>query len=862
MHARIHFVTRGLSVVVLAFSAHAQDFPPNDTTLRVEATGAFVDFTIPTEDPPAFLEIAVKGGDGGDVIVGGTEFGGRGIRVTTRIPVGAGPWRLAPSGTLRVIAASRGGTFPHPNPQNGSRGAGGGGGGSAVLYRPPGAATFVHLAVAGGGGGAFAEYPGGGFEGQDGQSTTCGGTLASWPGGCNGLGGNIDPSALFGGGGGGIYGPGDGVGGGAAGGTAGAEGGPTNTGWGTQGGWGCGPGGGAWRIVTEFSPGGGGGYSGGAAGFYPSAAAGAGGGGSWVDPLFTHDATFDFDAAWREGYVDITPVSAKSGASCSDPVLVPDVIALGQVFSGAADGWTQYGAPIPGAGCTVATVAFSEWYTYTNSTDCQQLIDVQLTSQDAPDGRIYGIEVFDECAGAVLQCASLGDVQQGGLSIDVPAHGERLVRVFAEEFGKAYTLSFTGSVSGVDSDGDGVPDACDVCSGDDTLDSDQDGIPDACDLCPDLAGSDCDGNGVQDACDISGFPKRLVLFNEPILPAGVTVSGLGGFVPSIVGEDLQIGGNAEIIATGSAVFDPVSPTKIDSFALSFYARIEPSSQVSNGLSVQIFDPDQEDPGGGEGGLEIGSTLTLSLTNLGGAGFKDVELQYGSVVMASANVPFQLDDGAWRQFHLEFANGTASVHVVEPGQPSFTAISGAQIPGFQPLRAHYGFSTVNLAGADPDVFIDEVLFEDRSGLYDRDIDQDGTLDSCQQPDLLFVTGAPANPVALAPVGLEIPRMGQIYVLGVDHSTYQPGSVSDVLLVSGGLFNVPLDPFGTLLASLPWLVTLVAVPGEPFSVPIPYASQLYGLPLTFQAGSLDPLEVGHEFTLTNALVAPIAGWNAGF
>lgn len=55
-----------------------------------------------------------------------------------------------------------------------------------------------------------------------------------------------------------------------------------------------------------------------------------------------------------------------------------------------------------------------------------------------------------------------------------------------------------------DTDGDGVPDAQDVCQGfDDNLDADGDGVPDGCDIC--LAGDDAvdaDADGVPDACDV------------------------------------------------------------------------------------------------------------------------------------------------------------------------------------------------------------------------------------------------------------------------------------------------------------------------------------------------------------------------
>ena len=54
-----------------------------------------------------------------------------------------------------------------------------------------------------------------------------------------------------------------------------------------------------------------------------------------------------------------------------------------------------------------------------------------------------------------------------------------------------------------DTDGDGVPDVCDVCPGhDDTQDADNDTIPDGCDLCPDFHDlMDFDRDGVADACD-------------------------------------------------------------------------------------------------------------------------------------------------------------------------------------------------------------------------------------------------------------------------------------------------------------------------------------------------------------------------
>ena len=55
----------------------------------------------------------------------------------------------------------------------------------------------------------------------------------------------------------------------------------------------------------------------------------------------------------------------------------------------------------------------------------------------------------------------------------------------------------------VDSDGDGVDDACDICPGfDDALDSNTDGIPDGCDVCSGFDDSlNGDSDGIPDGCD-------------------------------------------------------------------------------------------------------------------------------------------------------------------------------------------------------------------------------------------------------------------------------------------------------------------------------------------------------------------------
>jgi hypothetical protein len=74
-----------------------------------------------------------------------------------------------------------------------------------------------------------------------------------------------------------------------------------------------------------------------------------------------------------------------------------------------------------------------------------------------------------------------------------------------------------------DSDGDGVCDDRDVCAGDDQLDSDRDGVADACDPCPFDAVDDLDGDGVcasEDAClgadDALGCPTATMVWSASL----------------------------------------------------------------------------------------------------------------------------------------------------------------------------------------------------------------------------------------------------------------------------------------------------------------------------------------------------------
>ena len=75
--------------------------------------------------------------------------------------------------------------------------------------------------------------------------------------------------------------------------------------------------------------------------------------------------------------------------------------------------------------------------------------------------------------------------------------------------------AFTGVAPGlvVDSDTDGIPDACDLCPDDsdpDQSDLDSDGVGDACDICPADSGNDVDGDGFCSEVDVC----PLDIFND------------------------------------------------------------------------------------------------------------------------------------------------------------------------------------------------------------------------------------------------------------------------------------------------------------------------------------------------------------
>lgn len=110
------------------------------------------------------------------------------------------------------------------------------------------------------------------------------------------------------------------------------------------------------------------------------------------------------------------------------------------------------------------------------------------------------------------------------------------------------------------------------------------------------------------------------------------------------------------------------------------------------------------------------------------------------------------------------------------------------------------------------------------------------------------GAPPNPAALLPGLSGPPRLGATWEPVIDHASFLPGALVDVLVLAAAPDNAPL-PFGTLLCDLSTPpVLLNGAPGVPFALAIPDdACGLAGQSLCAQGASADASSIA----LTNAL-----------
>ncbi len=110
------------------------------------------------------------------------------------------------------------------------------------------------------------------------------------------------------------------------------------------------------------------------------------------------------------------------------------------------------------------------------------------------------------------------------------------------------------------------------------------------------------------------------------------------------------------------------------------------------------------------------------------------------------------------------------------------------------------------------------------------------------------GTPPNPNALLPGQTNGPVVGVVWDPVIDHTTFYPQSVLDILIISGIAVNIPTAS-GTLLCDVSTPpIRITSGPGVPFIIPIPPSCTLPGAMLCSQGVSLDG--VGGS-ALTNAL-----------
>jgi hypothetical protein len=132
----------------------------------------------------------------------------------------------------------------------------------------------------------------------------------------------------------------------------------------------------------------------------------------------------------------------------------------------------------------------------------------------------------------------------------------------------------------------------------------------------------------------------------------------------------------------------------------------------------------------------------------------------------------------------------------------------------------------------------------------DCDASGIPDVCEGSTSAQVirAGTPPNPLAFLPDPAGGPILGGTWSPFFDHTSFLPGSLLDLILVSPSPVNIVLPGYGTLLCTLPAspIIVSVATPGT-FAIPVPFSCGAMGITLCTQGGSTD----GVSFALANAL-----------
>jgi len=372
--------------------------------------GTYQDFNIPPTDTPMWIDLTVKGADGGNAETTGPfttncfQGGGKGAEVSARLLTGVEAGRLSPGGKLRFIIGGHGQDGRIKRSAFGNNIVpSGGGGGTAVLYQESPSSNWVPLIVAGGGGGAYqglAFYvcvnnnsgsPGNTvITGANAGCGTGGGGQNGTAGGCNGNAGNgyDDPFVPSGAGAGAYTRPFDSVHAAQKGHPTGGSGGNRNR----NGGFGYGGGGGG-----KTGGGGGGGYSGGglSTDFH-----GGGGGGSYVNPTFSDPANATAvvsTSATRNGWISYAWGTRPSNANnfCVNATPMSDgKIVSSTAFSG-----------LDGSPWICDEICWHDaWFSYSNPNDYDLVVTADTCQLETVFQTV--LEVLDTCGGNILTCGT------------------------------------------------------------------------------------------------------------------------------------------------------------------------------------------------------------------------------------------------------------------------------------------------------------------------------------------------------------------------------------------------------------------------------------------------------------------------
>ena len=134
----------------------------------------------------------------------------------------------------------------------------------------------------------------------------------------------------------------------------------------------------------------------------------------------------------------------------------------------------------------------------------------------------------------------------------------------------------------------------------------------------------------------------------------------------------------------------------------------------------------------------------------------------------------------------------------------------------------------------------------------------TVEVCSSPATQAMevprVGTPPNPSAFQPGVTTAPIVGETWDPVIDHSSFLPTAVIDLVAVTLAPTNVSVPPFGTFLCDIftpPGLLVLFTNPnpGTPFSIPVPCNCDFIGLTLCTQGASVGA--DGTTILLTNAL-----------